>query len=85
MKHQQEDKNLLQMAKHNVDYMIKDFTATGCTRELIFLNGKIVIPKTLQKHLVQWYHLHLCHPCETHTEQTIRQHFTWGGLSTTVK
>ena len=39
----------------------------------------------LQKPLVQWYHTQLCHPGETRTELTIRQHFTWDGLTTTVK
>ena len=43
------------------------------------------MPKTLQKHIVQWYHVQLCHPGGTHTEQTIRQHVSWIGLTKTVK
>ena len=30
---------------------------------------------------VQWYHDTLCHPGETRTEQTIRQHYWWRNLS----
>ena len=49
-------------------------------RELICLNNKIIIPASLQKRVVEWYHNILCHPGETRTEQTIRQHFTWKNL-----
>ena len=41
---------------------------------------KIVVPKTLQKKLTEWYHLHLLHPGETRTELTIGQHFYWKGI-----
>ena len=40
MKHQQEDKNLLQTAKHNADYIIKEFTAAACTHKLIVSTEK---------------------------------------------
>ena len=40
----------------------------------------MVMPQTLQKRCVQWYHESLCHPGMTRTEQTIRQHFTWKNL-----
>ena len=39
----------------------------------------------LQKHFVNWYHLSLCHPGVTRTEQTIRQHFTWKTLRQDVE
>jgi hypothetical protein len=51
---------------------------------LICKNGKIAIPKPLQRKIVDWYHEMLCHPGETRTEQTIRQHFDWKGLRKTV-
>ena len=85
MRHQQEDRDLLNNVRTDKNYVIKDFTAAKRVRKLICLNNKIVVPKTLQKHIVQWYHVQLCHPGMTRTELTIRQHFTWGGLSTTVK
>ena len=39
---------------------------------------------TLQKKTVEWYHEMLCNPGETLTEHTIRQHFDWKALRTTV-
>ena len=85
MQHQQEDKDLLATAQRDKLYVVKDFTAAGRVCKLIYLKDKIGVPKTLQKHVVQWYHVQLCHPGETHTGQTIRQHFTWGKLSKIVK
>ena len=85
MQHQQEDKNLLVAAQRDKSYIIQDFTAAGQVHQLICLNRKMLVPKTLQKIIVQWYHVQLCHPSETLTEQTIHQHFTWGKLSKTVK
>ena len=35
-------------------------------------NGKLVIPKTLQRRAVQWYHHYLQHPGHTHLEETLR-------------
>ena len=85
MKHQQEDSALLTLVRTKEKYEIKDFSHGNKIRKLICLNDKIVVPKTLQKHIVEWYHLQLCHPGMTRTEMTIRQHFTWDGLTTSVK
>ena len=57
----------------------------GKTRSLITKDNKIVVPATLQKRCVNWYHLSLCHPGITRTEQTIRQHFTWKNLRQDVE
>ena len=84
-KHQQNDADLINTAKKNSAYVLNNFNNADSVCKLICLDGKIVIPKSLQKHLVQWYHTFLCHPGETRTEQTIRQHFTWGGLTKMVK
>ena len=35
--------------------------------------------------LHRWYHYHLCHPGETRLELTLRQHYTWPGLKTSVQ
>ena len=43
-------------------------------------NGKIMIPKQLQKSLVEWYHNILCHPGETRMELTIGQYFHLKGI-----
>ena len=83
-KHQQKDKNLIKLAKNNKDYSIKSFCGGGKEHHLIVHNDKIVIPKQLQRTVVNWYHTQLCHPGETRTEATIRQHFTFKGLKEMV-
>ena len=82
-KYQKEDKELLKLAKGN-NYSIQNFHGGGKTIPLIVYNGKIVIPKILTKRIVQWYHVNLCHPGKTRTEQTIRQYFTWNNLRENV-
>ena len=82
---QQKDKDLLRKTQKYKEYSIKTFRGGGKSRSLICLQGKIVIPKPLQKQLVEWYHQQLCHPGETRTEATIRQHYTWNGLRETVQ
>ena len=73
LKHQQEDKELVELAKTNSNYILKNFRGGGRSLSLICVKDKIVIPKTLQHKIVQWYHTNLCHPGETRTEATIRQ------------
>ena len=85
IQHQQNDEDLINMAKSDSAYVLKEFLCADDVRKLICLNSKIVIPKTLQKHLVHWYHTFLCHPGETRTEQTIQQRFTWEELTKMVK
>lgn len=46
--------------------------------------SRIVVPATLQTPLVKWYHQFLAHPGITRLEATIRQQFTFKGLSTKV-
>ena len=65
-------------------YHLFTFCGGGKTHELICRDGKNVIPPSLQSRLVQWYHVQLCHPGETRTEHTIRQHFWWPGLRNSV-
>ena len=47
-------------------------------------NNKICLPTALQNKTVDWYHKILCHQGETRTDHTLRQHFYWKGLCTTV-
>src|SRR5210317_352670 len=87
LKHQKEDEELLKSAEANVNnnYHIKTFRGGEKKYPLLCYAGKILIPKTLQKRIVEWYHTTLLHPGETRTELTIRQHFTWKGLRNTVQ
>jgi hypothetical protein len=65
---QNKDKELLKQLKSNTSgFYIKAFRGGGKKRELICHNGKIVIPASLQKRVVEWYHTTLCHPGETRT------------------
>ena len=74
MKYQQKDKALLKKAKNDNKYSLRTFNNTGRTRTLITKNNKIAVPRALQEPLVQWYHKQLCHPGQTCTELTVRQH-----------
>ena len=57
--HQQNDADLINTVKKDSAYILKEFLSADGKQKLICLNDKIVIPKTLQKHLVQWYHTFL--------------------------
>jgi len=81
---QNRDKNLMAAAKVS-PYTMKDFSGGGKTYQLICLNEKIVIPSSLQDHIINWYHTYLCHPGETRTEKTISQHFTLTNLKARVQ
>ena len=43
-----------------------------------------MIPKQIQKTLIEWYHSVLYHPGETRTKLTIGQQFHWKGLQKSV-
>ena len=64
--------------------LIEDFSWGRQVLRMIVRNDKIVIPKTLQQRVVEWYHWHLCHPGETCTENTIHLHYWWDKLRDTV-
>jgi hypothetical protein len=49
----------------------------GATVCLVCFKDKIVIPTSLTKRIIQWYHYLLCHPGINRTEETIGQHFYW--------
>ena len=85
MSHQLKDKSLMKLINNKVKhYSNKEFHGAGKNYSLICYKDKIVIPKDLQKRVVEWYHHTLCHPGETHTELSIAQHFYWKGLRNTV-
>ena len=83
---QQKEKQLLEKARtSSPNYQVKDFLGGRKKHQLICLNDKIVVPKSLQSKIVNWYHVNLCHPGQTRTEATIRQHFTWSNLRNDVE
>jgi len=75
MSHQLKDKSLMKLINNKVKhYSNKEFHGAGKNYSLICYKDKIVIPKDLQKRVVEWYHHTLCHPGETRTELSIAQH-----------
>ena len=81
---QAKDKVLQRQALSDPAYSVSSFRGGDNGHQLILKHSKIVIPEPLQQRIVHWYHQQLCHPGETRTEQTIRQHFTWNNLKVTV-
>ena len=71
--HQTKQQDLLfTKVKHKQDgFHLKSFCGGGKKRILICCQEKIIIPTTLQRHIVTWYHDILCHCGETRTEQTL--------------
>lgn len=77
-KAQQADKQLMKILKMDKTmYHLHSFHGGGKTRQLICFKEKIVVPKMLQKHVIDWYHTVLCHPGINRTEETIAQHLWW--------
>jgi hypothetical protein len=81
---QRSNSKLLKLLQSHDEYSLKIFRGGGKRYGLVVYDDKIVIPTNLQRRVVEWYHEYLCHPGETRTEQTIRQHYTWGNLCMTV-
>jgi transposase InsO family protein len=84
-KYQQKDEEILKRLQENPKYQLKSFSGGGKVRQLVVKDDKIVIPAAVQRRIVDWYHTYLCHPGETRTEATIRQHFTGISLRETVQ
>ena len=66
-------------------YVTKQRMFAGKSFQLVTREGKIVLPKSLTKRVVEWYHKQLCHPGETQMELTMGQHYCWKGMRNTVK
>ena len=71
--------------KHSDAYRTETFHHGDKQYALFTKDGKIVVPQTLQKKAVEFYHGLLMHPGETRTELTLAQHFTWKGMRKTVE
>ncbi len=75
---QKKDETLLKQAQTMTHvYSLKKFHGGGTTVCLLCFKDKIVVPTSLTKQIVQWYHYLLCHPSINRTEETIGQHFYW--------
>ena len=67
MQNQQKDKDLIKIAQTYKDYSILNFHEADKKYSFISKNCKIMIPKLLEKQVVEWYHNTLSHPRETCT------------------
>ena len=47
--------------------------------------GRLVIPKPLQRRATMWYHHYLQHPRHTRLEETIKSAINWKGMRNTVQ
>ena len=83
-KAQKTDAKLNQKLVSHKDYTLDTFRGGDQNHRLICQNRKICLPAALLKKTVDWYHEILCHPGETRTEHTFRQHFYWKVLRKTV-
>ena len=81
-KEQQKDKELQRKKNENKNAQFTVKLVEGL--ELIYIT-KEIIPKSVQEHIVAWYHTYLVHPGKTRMEATIRHNFTWPGLKTQVE
>eukprot|EP00956_Cyclotella_meneghiniana_P020175 scaffold35257_cov38-Cyclotella_meneghiniana.AAC.1 len=51
--------------------------------KLYCCEGKLVIPKSLQRRAVEWFHHYLQHPGSTQLEETLRGSMYWKGMRPT--
>ena len=75
----------LRDSAHLAAYRVKTFHGGGKSRSLLCLNDKIVVPSTLRRPILTWYHDNLCHPGQIRSEATIRLHFFWPTLRGDVR
>jgi hypothetical protein len=61
------------------------FTKRVESRNVILLNNKIYIPKTLRKEILKWYHTTLHHPGIVRTEKSVKSYLTWPGMRTDIE
>jgi len=82
---QDADASLLDNFAKRDNYKQSKFAHGDKEFELITWNDRIVVPKSLQKKIVEWYHSILLHPGETRMELTIGQHYYWTNMKQTIK
>ncbi len=78
-KEQKKDKMLKALAKSD-----KYETLLIESIKVLCNDGKLVIPKSLQKQVVQWYHHYLQHPGHTRLEETLRTAMYWKSMRTSI-
>ena len=82
---QNKDTALLNEYSKDEQLVRTKFPCSDTEYELITKGDKIVVPKSMQKKVAEWYHAMLLHPGETRMELTIGQHFYWKKMRDTIK
>ena len=78
-------REIAEAQKHNIELNTKT-DKNGYTIQLVentkvpCKNGKMIIPKSLQKRAVAWYHHYLQHSGNTCLEETLHLSMYWNGL-----
>ncbi len=52
---------------------------------MVCKDGKMIIPKPLQRHAVLWYHHYLQYPGHIQLEETMKATMYWKGMLTTIR
>jgi len=69
---------LIRRVDQKDDLTLRPFVGGGTVSELICnKDGKIIIPTSLQKRILTWYHSQLVHPGRDWLFETIFQQFDW--------
>ena len=70
------------MDKYKIGKYRRGYFCGGSNRyfNLIMCEDKIVIPLTLQRYVLNWYHMHIHNQGEDRTEAMICQKFHWPGI-----
>jgi hypothetical protein len=79
---QEKDKTLQQDIQKNVEKYRKRKLEGA---DVITHHKLIVIPKSLQKRIVAWYHHYLAHPGMTRLEATLRETMKWPNMRKDVE
>jgi hypothetical protein len=83
-------REIAEAQKHNIELNTitdKDGNTTQLVEntKVLCKDGKMVIPKSLQKLAVAWYHHYLQHPGNMCLEETLHLSMYWKGLRKTVQ
>ena len=71
---------LEKLAESNSKYKTEVMQYSDKKYNLITKEGKIVLPPSLQRKAVDWYHEHLLHPEEIRMELTMGQYYYFKGM-----
>ena len=66
-------------------YSSKNYRFSDKSYDLITRDDRIVIPRSMEQEITEWYHQNLLHPGKKRLELTLRQHFTFIGLGPMTK